>query len=194
MSTRPNKANPSNERFLFCMTPTTLAMTAPCGCSLQLGAQLVAIIFIVSTISPFISGFQAGGLWNVLYYGIISSLYLIAGISTLYSSYTTTYEYAHTANFIYNFLFLISVLDNILIAFFIFNGDILPLGLEVPPLTQGFYFLAAVGTILLIHMYMIWIVFCFMVHIKNRRKGLVKGDIYKSYEEFERDIEMTYRT
>jgi hypothetical protein len=188
-----NRANPSNERFLFCITPTSLAMAAPCGCSLRTGAQLVALTFMISTIMPFIKAFQDGELWNLLYHGIICSLYLISGISTFYSSFTFTYEYAHTANFIYNFLFLMSVIDNILITFFIFRGDILPMGLEIPQATQALYYLAAACTVLLIHMYMIWIIFCFMVHVKNKRKGLVQGDIYKTYEDFERDIEMTHR-
>jgi hypothetical protein len=191
MSARPNKANPSNERFLFCITPTSLAMSAPCGCSLILGAQIVAIIFIACTITPLINALQTNILMNILYYGIIGSLYIVAGISTLYSSYTFSYEYAHTSNFIYNFLFLVSVFDNLLIAFFILRGDVLPLGIKITAMEQGLYYLAACTLILLIHMYMIWIIFCFMVHVKNKRKGLVQGDIYKSYEEYDSHIEMT---
>ncbi len=111
-------------------------------------------------------------------------------MSTLYSTYTYTYEYAHTANFIYNFLFLISVLDNIITASFIMSGFLLPLGYETPAFTQGMYYLAAAFTVQLIHVYMIWIVFCLMVHVKNNRKSLVQGDIYKSYEDFGRDVEL----
>jgi hypothetical protein len=185
-----NKANPTGEKFLFCFTPSDIAMTASCGCSLKTGAQLVSIIYIATTISPFINSLQYNSLWNIMYYGIISALYLFAGVSTLYSTYTYQYEYAHTANVIYNVLLMINLLDVIVVAAFIFSGYILPLGLEVPAFNQGMYFLLASGTIVLIHMYMIWLVFCFMVHVKNRRKALVNGDIYKTYEEFEREYEL----
>jgi hypothetical protein len=193
MSDQQNKANPTGERFLFCITPTNLAISAPCGCSLQTGTQIVALIFIASTITPFFTAFQYGSLWNLLYYGIVFGLYFLAGISALYSTYTFTYEYAQTANYIYNFLFMMNVLDNIIMAALILSGYILPLGYEIPAFTQGMYYIAAVTTILLIHMYMIWVVYSYMVHVKNNRKGLVQGDIYKTYDDYERGVELPNR-
>jgi hypothetical protein len=55
-----NKANPTSERFLFCFTPYNLAMTGPCGCSIQTASQIVALIFIATTLTPFYSTFQHG--------------------------------------------------------------------------------------------------------------------------------------
>ena len=188
-----NKANPTKERFLFCFTPKDLALTAPCGCSLQIGSQLVSLIFIICTLTPFYNSLQFGSIANILYFGIIFSLYFFAGVSVLYSTYSYVYEYAHTGNFIYNFLFVLNFLDNILVAYFIFTGSYLPLGIDVPSTTQGLYYMAASITILLIEMYMIWIVYSFMVHIKNGRKRLVQGLVYKTYDDFNKDNEIINR-
>ena len=188
-----NKANPTKERFLFCFTPSNLALTAPCGCSLQTGSQLVALIFITFTLTPFYRSLQFGSIVNILYFGIIFALYFFAGVSVLYSTYTYVYEYAHTGNFIYNFLFVLNFLDIILVAYYIFTGYYLPLGIDVPSTTQGLYYMAASFTILLIEMYMIWIVFCFMVHIKNGRNKLVQGLVYKTYEDFNKENETINR-
>jgi hypothetical protein len=194
-----NKANPTGERFLFCFTPTSPAISGPCGCSLIIGSQVVAIIFIACTLNPLFTVFQYKGFWDILYYGIVFGLYLFAGVSTFYSTYTYTYEYVHTANFIYNILFIINVFDNVIMTAFILRGYIFPFGFEIPGLTQVMYYVAAayiasVSVILLIHMYMIWIVFSFMVHIKNNRKALVQGDIYKDYQDYEIGVEMSNRT
>jgi hypothetical protein len=181
------KANPTGERFLFFFTPEEPALQAPCGCSLKTGAQIVALFFILCTFPGFLNSFNTNDIVTILFYLSASILYFIAGVCVIYSSLSYNYIYAHTASLIYNFCFLVNFLDYAVVIAMVFMGRYTPMPGPIDKITLGIYLSVSAAVILLIHLYLIWVVYSFMVHLKHGRISLVKGYVYKSYEEFDRD-------
>jgi hypothetical protein len=181
------KANPTGERFLFVFTPDEPALQAPCGCSLKTGSQLIALIFIICTFPTFLNSFNSSDIITILFYLSASILYFIAGVCVIYSSLSYNYIYAHTASLIYNFCFLINFIDYAVVIIMVFTGKYRPAAGAIDNYTLGLYLSIGVAIILLIHAYMIWIIYSFMVHLKHGRISLIKGYVYKSMDEFDRD-------
>jgi hypothetical protein len=181
-----NKANPTRERFLFVFTPDEPAMQAPCGCSLKTGCQLISIFFILCTVPAFMNSFKSADIISILFYLTASVLYVIAGICVIYASLSYDYVYAHTASLIYNFCFIVNFIDYGVVLTMVFLGKYVPVG-NIDKYTLGLYLGISAAIILLIHLYLIWLVYSFMVHLKHGRISLVKGYVYKTYDEFEKE-------
>jgi hypothetical protein len=183
----PKKSgNPTGERFLFVFTPDEPAIQAPCGCSLKTGAQIIAIFFILCTGPAFMTAFKTFNLITMLFYLSAGILYLIAGIFILYSSFTYSYTYAHTASLIYYFCFVVNFIDYVVVLIMVFIGRYQVVS-AMDAFTTGLYLASIVTLILLIHAYLLWVVFSYTVHLKHGRITLLRGDVYKSYDEFDRD-------
>jgi hypothetical protein len=179
--------NPTGERFLFVFTPDEPALQGPCGCSLKTGSQLIAIFFIICIIPAFMKSFYTNDLISVLFYLSASVLYLIAGICILYSSITYSYVYAHTASLIYSFCFVVNFIDYAVVLIMVFMGKYQVMT-NLDNLTLVLYLASVITVILLIHAYLLWIIYSYMVHLKQGRISLVRGNVYKSYDEFDREI------
>jgi hypothetical protein len=182
-----HKANPTGERFLFVFTPDEPAIQGLCGCSLKTCSQLIALFFIMCIVPAFMNSFNSKDIMDILFYLTASVLYFVAGVSVLYSSISYSYVYAHTASLIYNFCFVINLINYVIVIILVFRGTYVPTDANIDSFTLGLYMTAASVVILLIHSYLLWIIFSYMVHLKHGRISLVKGYVYKSYEEFDKE-------
>jgi hypothetical protein len=114
--------------------------------------------------------------------GLLFVLYLVAGACIFYSSINLNFIYAYTAYIIFTIIFCFNVIDNLIIFLMIlmriFNYA------EVPnnylKLAVVFFFASII--LLSIHLYMIWIIFCFSIHLKHGRTALVAGKINFNYD------------
>jgi hypothetical protein len=167
--------NINRDRFLFCFLPNSLARDCCCGCSLKTGVQIIAIIFIVAILSDFIASISMSSIIYVIISGILFALYLLAAVCIIYSTIKYNWAMAHTGYIIYAIIFLLNVLDNLIIIALILTGIYSPWGNSNG--VSLIIFIVAIVCILAIHLYMVWIVFSFAIHLKHNRIALIRGEI-----------------
>lgn len=182
--THVSEGNPTNEAFLFFHHPKELARESACGCSLRTGVQIIAVIFLASTLTNLTAALRGGSLLSLVISGLTFSLYLVAGICLLSSTFSYNYQHANTATVIYSVIFLVNLVDNIIIAILIFLGVYAPFNTP-DNISSGLVFSLAAAIVLGIHLYFVWIIFSYTVHLKNKRIALINGDVYKGYNEYE---------
>jgi hypothetical protein len=175
--------NPTKEKFLFYFQPRDVARESLCGCSLRIGVQVIAILFIATTLSSLFSALRLNSLIDLILTGIAFTLYLIAGICVMYAANVFSFTVANIANTIYSLLFILNLINYLIVSLLILLGVYTPLGTE-DHFKAGLIFLIASALIMAVQAYMIWMVFSFMVHLRNNRIGLITGDLYKAYEEY----------
>lgn len=175
--------NPTKEKFLLYFEPRDVARESACGFSLRIGVQIVAILFIASTLSSVFSALRLDSLIDLIISGIAFTLYLIAGICIMYAANSFSFALANIANTIYSLLFALNAVNYLIISLLIFTGLYAPLG-TTNNFQAGLIFLIASVIILGVQAYMLWLVFSFTVHLRNNRIGLLTGDLYKAYEEY----------
>jgi hypothetical protein len=173
--------NPTHESFLFVFAPHDIAKEACCGCSLKTGVQIISLFYIVSNFSSFINTISSPHLLPFILSGIGFALYLIGGICLINSTMSYSYKNAYTGYFIYTILFLINLIDSIIVGLLLFSGYY---GKDVDYVQAGLIYCIAIIIVVAIHVYLLWIIFSFTVHLKHKRLALIQGDIYKSYEDF----------
>ena len=180
---KPRSSNTDKDKFLFYFQPNDLAIDCCCGCSLKTGVQIIAIIFIIGALSNFFAALKMTSVTDLVISSISFLLYFAAGVCILYSSMTFNFVYARTGYYIYAVIFIISLLDNVIVLLFIFSGNYRPLGKE-SAFRTGLIFLSAILITASINLYMVWIIFCYSIHLKHKRLSLISGYIFYHQEEF----------
>jgi hypothetical protein len=175
-------SNPDKDKFLFFMEPNKLAVDCCCGCSLKTGVQIIAILYITAALSNFFTTIKMATLTDIAFSGFSFLLYFIAGVSILYSTMTFDFIYAHTGYFIYAVIFIVMLVDNLIVLILIFAGIYKPLG-STDQFRTGLLFLSAILITMAIQLYMVWIVFCYSIHLKHKRIPLISGYIYYKFDD-----------
>jgi hypothetical protein len=174
--------NINRDKFLFCFEPVTLAKESCCGCSLKTGVQMIALIFIAAALSNFFSALRTDSIFNLILSGFAFVLYFIAGVCVIYSTMSFSFIMAHTGYVIYAIVFIINAADNLIVLLLIFLGVYAPFG-GSDSFKIGLVFLAAIACIIGIHLYLVWIVFSYAIHLKHNRLQLVLGNIFVKHDE-----------
>lgn len=175
-------SNPEDDKFLFLITPQNLAIDCCCGCSLKTGVQIISLIFIAASLSNFFTALKMDSLIDLISSGLSFILYFIAGVCILYSTMSNKSAYSHLGYFIFSIIFIFQILDNLVVFILILAGVYSPVASE-DKFEVAVIYLLAVMLVMSLHMYMIWIIFCYSIHLKHKRYGLVSGYIYFRYED-----------
>jgi hypothetical protein len=178
------KENSIKDKFMFVFEPFNLAYDCCCGCSLRTGVQIISILFIAGSVSNFLTALKMTSTIDLFLSGLFFVLYLIAGTCVLYSTISLNHVYALTGYYIFAMIFIFNLIDNIVVFFLIILGayyyEIIPN--EDIPIIALIYFLAC-AVILSIHLYMIWVVFSFSIHLKHGRSAIIAGEIHFMYQQ-----------
>lgn len=175
---------PSKERFLFLFNMDWLANQFLCGCSLTIGVQIISIIFMAASISKFFSVFPHDDIRKTITAGILFLVYFIASYCFIYSSIYYNADYAYRGLVIYTIIFYFIVLDNLLFIFFVSFGILNPLG-ALKSIVNIILLSLTLAVLMLVHLYFLWICYSFWMHLKNKNYELIKGNFYRTYEEYD---------
>ena len=165
--------NTENDTFFFVFTPSKIDIDFLCGCSLHCGVRLIAIIFLIGSIIGILSSMATQVVFDNIIAFIVSFFYFVAGI---YLFKSTVSYIPRDAKFAYLFYAGLTIFD---IFSFICSSVLISLGLS-NAFGKGNFTLQKFGVFLvtgitneIIRIYLVWIVFCYFVHIKLRRINLV---------------------
>lgn len=165
--------NTENDTFFFVFTPSKIDIDFLCGCSLHCGVRLIAIIFLIGSIIGILSSMATQVVFDNIIAFIVSFFYFVAGI---YLFKSTVSYIPRDAKIAYLFYAGLTIFD---IFSFICSSVLISLGLS-NAFGKGNFTLQKFGVFLvtgitneIIRIYLVWIVFCYFVHIKLRRINLV---------------------
>jgi len=175
---------PSKERFLFLFKIDYLANQFLCGCSLRLGIQIISLVFLVASISKFFKVLHYDNLMKTILTGLLFLIYFIAGYCLIYSTIYNNPKYAYIGLAIYTVIFYIILFDNLLYIFINLFGILNPFD-AIELFKDIIIFTFALAFFLLFHLYFLWVCYSYWLHLKNGNFELIKGNFYRSYEEYD---------
>ena len=169
-----SRGNSSKDSFLFCYTPKTLSIDAFCGCSLRSGIKIVSALLLFIAITNFYTVLKEEKLHEMIFSTILSIFYFTTSIYLFLSTIYLDYQYAKIGYIFFIFIFLVDTIDFFIAETFIVYG-IFHIYSTYPFLMECLFFFTGLFT-MFIELYMLWISFCFMVHLKLKRLNIVYGD------------------
>ena len=172
--TELSRGNTSKDTFLFIYTPKNLSIDAFCGCSLRAGIKIISGFLLFIAISSFYAVLKEDKLTEIIFSSILTFFYLTASIYLFLSTIYLDYKYSRIGYIIYSIIFLIDTFDFLFAEIFMLHGDF-QINVDYPVLMEIIFFIFGFFT-MIIELYMLWICFCFMVHLKLKRLNVVYGD------------------
>ena len=185
-------ANINDEEFLFIFSFPKFEYDFWFGISLQKAVLLISFCFILSGASTFLSVLKTNNTFNFISSLSILSIYSIAFLLLLISSCNHSYVISYIAYLIYSGVLFVNILEVIVMSFLIAIGVYSPNGLE-NPIIKAFSFLLIGIMVSCVYMYFLWIIFCYVIHLKYNRVELVCGEFEKIKNRTSEIGEINYR-
>jgi hypothetical protein len=178
-----NNQNFTDEPFLFFFIPFHIDVDFLCGCSLYIGIKLIAFILIFASLFGIYTTLTLPfHIFNTMFSLLITVLYLIAGFYLFKSTITFSYDDVKIGYFLYACLVIYDVFSFLLSYFLISVGIINPYG-GTQFTVKKFVVSFVMGIFSeIIKIYLVWIIYCYMVHIKVGRINLVLLKLPKQHE------------
>ena len=157
----------STDNFLFFFNPEVSTETI-CGLTQNISVKIIGIISLICSISYFLSTFSGEFFFDGLYELLLCILCLIIAFYSFYSALNENSDYAKIAYFSSVILFLIFFIEFLFETLYdivrflnIFGNDFLDI--------KDIFSDIAEGCGLLLFLYLVWIIYCFMVNLRNGR-------------------------
>ena len=157
----------STDNFLFFFNPEVSTETI-CGLTQNISVKIIGIISLICSISYFLSTFSGEFFFDGLYELLLCILCLIIAFYSFYSALNENSDYAKIAYFSSVILFLIFFIEFLFETLYdivrflnIFGNDFLDI--------KDIFSDIAEGCVLLLLLYLVWIIYCFMVNLRNGR-------------------------
>ena len=157
----------STDNFLFFFNPEVSTETI-CGLTQNISVKIIGIISLICSISYFLSTFSGEFFFDGLYELLLCILCLIIAFYSFYSALNENSDYAKIAYFSSVILFLIFFIEFLFETLYdivrflnIFGSDFLDI--------KDIFSDIAEGCGLLLFLYLVWIIYCFMVNLRNGR-------------------------
>jgi hypothetical protein len=157
----------STDNFLFFFNPEVSTETI-CGLTQNISVKIIGIISLICSISYFLSTFSGEFFFDGLYELLLCILCLIIAFYSFYSALNENSDYAKIAYFSSVILFLIFFIEFLFETLYdivrflnIFGSDFLDI--------KDIFSDIAEGCALLLFLYLVWIIYCFMVNLRNGR-------------------------
>ena len=174
-----SRGNSSNDSFLFIYTPKNLSVDSFCGCSLKSGIKIISTFLLFISITNFYTVLKEEKLHEIIFSTILTIFYLTSSIYLFLSTVYLDYQYARIGYIFFIFIFLVDTIDFLIAETFIIYG-IFHIYSTYPFLMEFLFFFTGLFTMFL-ELYMLWISFCFMVHLKLKRLNVVYGDNFVNF-------------
>ena len=160
----------STDNFLFFFNPEVSTETI-CGLTQNISVKIIGIISLICSISYFLSTFSGEFFFDGLYELLLCILCLIIAFYSFYSALNENSDYAKIAYFSSVILFLIFFIEFLFETLYDIFRFINIFGDEFFDIKDILSDVAE-GLSLLFLLYLIWIVYCFMINLKNGRRNV----------------------
>ena len=155
----------SEEKFLFFFNPDVDEKTI-CGITQKLTVQILSIIALICSISYFLSALKGEFFFDGIYEIIVCVIFLIIAFYGFFSALNDNSDYAKISYIAATILWLIFCIEYVIetivdiIKFLnVFGDDFLRVKEIFKDIGEG--------CILLIFLYFVWILYCFMINLKS---------------------------
>jgi len=166
MSCFIEKVEFNSENFLFFFKPTKIDEDGFCGLEKKISVRIISLITLFSACCSFISALGKDNIFLLLWDLLISVFFLIVAFFTFYSTINLKESYANIGYVVYSILWIINfsviICETIyyLFAFlFPFSNYFFSLRILIYIFCEWFG--------LILFLYLLWIVFCFMISLKK---------------------------
>ena len=172
MSNQPEVSNSSNsnlsiENFLFVFTPVKPDTKCLCDISLKIGVRIISILVILGSYALFMEALYQNDWFDLIWDIIATITLLVIGVYTFISTINLKYDYAMVGNVTFSILFMIKLLKCLIEGALMLLSFINPFGEDFFHVKTVLYLLGE-GIGLVIDLYFIWVVYCFMISLKNK--------------------------
>ena len=168
----------SSENFLFFFKPNKIDEDGFCGVEQKLSVRIIALIALISACCAFITSLVKNNMFLLLWDLFISVVFLIVAFFTFYSTINLKESYANIGYVVYSILWIINfsviiceTIYYLFVFFFPFSNYFFSLRIIIYIFCEWFG--------LILFLYFLWIVFCFM---KNLAKRKVETDKVRDFE------------
>ena len=170
--------NKKHFKFLYFYEPNTIDKECFCGCDLKSCMKLIAVFLIFEFIANFLTVLKENSRREIIFSLVLSVLYLLDAIYIIKSTITYDYESVIIS---YHLFLIVFYLD---VFFFALDIIILLIYKNIfysSPMLFGFigFFIFEI-CLMSLECYMLWVSFCYMVHVKLGHNFILEdGNIKK---------------
>lgn len=157
----------SKENFLFVFKPTKPDEECLCSLSLKNGVRIIGILVLVGSFGIFTGSFNHLDWFDTIWDLLLTIAFLIIGIYSILSTINMKIEYATIGCIAYSIVFYCNLIKCILEGALMLLSFINPFGEDFFRVKTVLYLLGE-GIGLIVDIYLIWIVYCFMISLKKK--------------------------
>ena len=174
-------ANVNDEQFVFCLNFPKFEYDFCCGFSLKTGSIFLSFLFLVFSIISLINVLKSNNKIEIYTSIFLIIIYSISFLLILISTFNYSFILAYYAYLIYTIMLILNLSEIIISTIFIFCGIYVPFGRE-NVFVKGISFLLIGFLYVGVYLYCLWIIFCYVIHLKYNRIELVCGEFLESKE------------
>ena len=167
--------NPTDETMLFLFHPDKLDLDSYCGCTIRTGIKISSAILLFIGISNFYTVIKEESYYEIISSLILSVLYCLSSFYLLFSGIKLEYKYAKIGCIVTGIIFYIDLFDFLYVSMMVVVDMYTPFDRQLYWVMLSVFVLFGILAIL-IELYIVWVSYCFMVHLKLKRTNVVFGD------------------
>ena len=174
--------NVNDDQFIFCFNFPEFEYDFCCGFSLKNGSIFLSFLFLIFSIISLLNILKSNNNKIEIFSSIfLIIIYSISFILILISAFNYNFTFAYYAYLIYCTMLILNLSEILISTIFIFCGIYVPNGRE-NLFIKGISFLLIGSLYVGVYVYCLWIIFCYVVHLKYNRIELVCGNFLESKE------------
>jgi len=182
LDNQDNQDNQNSRRFIYLFNLKTLAVNCCCGLPLRLGVQSIAVYFLFLAFFQIICAVSGDDTPYIIFSVVKSAFYLFIG-SILFSSVVNKCIEHANIGYVTNIIALVAnLVETPFIFYFIVTGERdVNLGFISVQYSKRFAVVVALSFLLIemviqfIHVYLIYIIYSYMIHMEKGNIHLING-------------------
>ena len=173
-------ANINDDPFFFFIIFPKLEHSFWCNIPLRTGVLIISLFFLLCGGSSFYTVWYSNNTYNLISSVILMIIYLIGFIMLCITACNFNYKLATAAYYLYSVVLILNFTEVVVVTILIFGKMYVPNGSE-NALVKGISFLLVGILLSCVYMYLIWMIFCYALHLKYGRFDLVCGKFGEGY-------------
>ena len=177
--------------FIFDYNMKTIANNFGFGCSLRLGVQVIAILFLITAFFDLICTFIEEKAIYIIISIIGVIIYTTVGVLLYCSVLNNNVNFAYISYLIFALIFIFKIVEALIIFILLLFGKAVKIGifeLDFYPYHRSYSLLAAFIylfveiNLLVVQLYLIYILFSYLVHLQKGNINVINGTANRDIE------------
>ena len=173
--------NVNDDQFIFCFNFPEFEYDFCCGFSLKNGSIFLSFLFLIFSIISLLNILNSNKKFEIFSSIFLIIIYSICFLLILISTFNYNFTFAYYAYLIYTIMLILNLSEILISTIFIFCGIYVPKGRE-NVFIKGISFLLIGILYVGVYVYFLWIIFCYVIHLKYNRIELICGNFLESKE------------